>query len=64
MAACPDCAARRRMARDALFNAKVSEALGHVVTGAAEAVGLKEKTGEAELAEKADKPLKAKQKSA
>lgn len=62
MAACPDCAARRRMARDALFNAKVAEALGHVVTGAAEAVGLKDKTGAAELSDKADKPIKAKSK--
>lgn len=61
--ACPECAARRRLARDALFNAKVGEALGHVVTGAAEAVGLKAKTGQAELVEKADK-TGAKRKSA
>lgn len=54
--ACPDCDARRRMARDALFNAKVGETLGHVVTGAAEAVGLKEKTGAADEAAKAEKP--------
>jgi len=62
--ACPDCAARRRMARDALFNASVAEALGHVVTGAAEAVGLKEKTGVADEAAKAKKPAPAKRKGA
>lgn len=59
MAACPDCAARRRLARDALFSAKVGEAIGHVVTGAAEAVGLKEKTGADELAEKPE-PIRRK----
>lgn len=48
---CPDCEARQRLARDALYRAKVGEALGHVVKGAAELVGLKEKTGSAELAE-------------
>jgi len=46
---CKDCAARAKMARDALFNAKIGEALGHVAKGAAEIVGIKEKTGEAEL---------------
>lgn len=48
--ACKDCEARRKMARDALFKAKIGEASGHVVTGAAEAAGIKEKTGAAELA--------------
>lgn len=56
--ACPDCEARRKMARDALFKAKLGEALGHVVTGAAEAVGVKEKTGAKDRAAKA--PSKAK----
>lgn len=46
---CKDCAARAKMARDALFQAKIGEALGHVAKGAAELVGTKEKTGEAEL---------------
>ena len=46
---CKDCAARAKMARDALFQAKIGEALGHVAKGAAELVGIKEKTGEAEL---------------
>lgn len=48
---CPDCKARQQLARDALYQAKVGEALGHVVKGAAEMVGLKDKTGSAELAE-------------
>lgn len=42
---CTDCEARRRLARDALFKAKVGEALGHVAKGVAEAAGWKEKTG-------------------
>lgn len=46
---CKDCAARAKMARDALFNAKIGEALGHVAKGAAELAGIKEKTGDAEL---------------
>lgn len=46
---CKDCAARARMAREALLNAKIGEALGHVAKGAAEMIGVKEKTGEAEL---------------
>ena len=46
---CKDCAARARMARDALFSAKVGEALAHVAKGAVELAGIKEKTGEAEL---------------
>lgn len=62
--ACPDCEARRRLARDALFKAKVGESLGHVATGAAEAVGLKEKTGSAELVEKVEKPDPVKRKPA
>lgn len=46
---CKDCAARAKMARDALFQAKIGEALGHVAKGAAELVGIKEKAGDAEL---------------
>lgn len=42
---CPDCEARRKLARDAFLNAKMSEAAGHIAKGAAEAVGLKKKTG-------------------
>ena len=41
---CPECIARRKLARDALVNANMAEALGHVVKGVAEAVGLKPKT--------------------
>ena len=52
---CADCEARRKMARDALMSAKLGEALGHAVKGAAEMVGVKEKTGADELA---DKPVK------
>lgn len=56
---CKDCAARAKMARDALFQAKIGEALGHVAKGAAELVGIKEKTGEAELQAKREvKPRK------
>lgn len=49
---CTDCEARRRLIRDALFKAKVGEALGHAAKGVAEAVGLKPKTGSQELAQK------------
>lgn len=52
---CADCEARRKMAREALLSAKLGEALGHAVKGAAEMVGVKEKTGADELA---DKPVK------
>jgi len=43
------------MAREALLSAKLGEAMGHVAKGAAEIVGVKEKTGADELA---DKPIK------
>lgn len=56
---CKDCAARARMARDALFSAKISEALGHIAKGAAELAGIKEKTGEAELKAKSSKTTPA-----
>lgn len=49
---CADCEARRKMARDALLSAKFSEALGHVAKGAAEVVGIKEKTAAEELTAK------------
>lgn len=49
MSECKDCEARRQMMRDALVNAKIQEALGHAVKGVAEVVGLKPKTGAAEL---------------
>lgn len=49
---CPDCEARRKLARDALLRAAVGEAVTHVVKGATEAIGLRKKTGEAELREK------------
>ena len=48
---CKDCAARRKMALAALYNAKVAEATKHLMVGAAEAVGAKEKTGAKELEE-------------
>jgi len=48
---CPDCEARRKLARDALYRAKVGEAVGHAVTGVAEMLGLKAKSGKAELQE-------------
>ena len=46
---CPNCKARRDMARNAFLNAKMGEAVAHVAKGAAEAVGLKKKTGSEEL---------------
>jgi DNA-binding TFAR19-related protein (PDSD5 family) len=46
---CPECEARRKLARDALVKAKIGEALGHVVKGVAEMSGVKEKTGNLEL---------------
>lgn len=49
---CPDCEARRKLARDALFNAKIGDAVAHVAKGAAEAAGLKKKSGSAELKKK------------
>lgn len=52
---CVDCEARRQLARDALYRAKVGEFLGHVATGAAEIVGLHPKTGSKELAKNRQK---------
>ena len=49
---CPDCEARRQMARDALFKAKLGESVAHVAKGFAEAAGLKAKTGAKELRNK------------
>lgn len=46
---CPDCKARRDMMRDALLNARIGEAVGHAAKGAAEAAGLKKKSGAKEL---------------
>lgn len=55
---CPDCKARRQMARTALLNAAYGQGAAHLLKGAAEALGLKEKTGAAEAEEKAQpKPL-------
>lgn len=56
---CPECEARRKLARDAFLSAKIKEAVGHVAKGAAEAVGLKKKTGVAEARAKA-RPRRAK----
>ncbi|TDR34666.1 hypothetical protein [Aquamicrobium defluvii] len=56
---CADCEARRKMAREALLNARFSEALGHVAKGAAEILGIKEKTGVEELAEHAAPSVKS-----
>ena len=48
---CENCEARRRLVRDALFNARVIEAGGHIAKGIAEAIGVKEKTALAESTE-------------
>lgn len=56
---CPDCEARRQMARDALLRAKLGEAVKQVAIGAVEMIGVKEKTGTDELAAKPNvKPRK------
>lgn len=58
---CPDCEARRKMAREALLKAHIGKAAKHVAIGAAELTGLKEKTGTKELAsEPKTKPRKTK----
>lgn len=49
---CPDCEARRKLAREALINSKISEALGHAVKGVQEIVGIRPKTGQQEVAAK------------
>lgn len=49
---CKDCEARRTLAREAWQKHNFAEALKHVAKGAAEAVGVKEHTGEDELIEK------------
>ena len=53
---CIDCKARLKMARDALIAGKIVGTIAHVAKGAAEIVGVKEKTGAQELAlEEADR---------
>lgn len=60
---CIDCEARRKLARDALYNAKVGQAAKHFAKGVAEAVGLKPKTGRQELqAKQASPPARTKSK--
>lgn len=54
---CTDCAARAKMMRDDLLNARMAQALGHAVKGVAEMAGLKEKTGAAELEAKENGPV-------
>ena len=46
---CTDCEARRKLARDAWLRANIGEAACHLIKGAAEAIGLKPKAGDAEL---------------
>lgn len=57
---CKDCEARREMARAAFLKAKIGTGIAHVVKGAAEAVGLKAKTGVQDQAEAAKPASKAK----
>lgn len=45
---CKDCEARRKMARDALLRSAVGETVKQLSFGAAEMVGLKQKTAKAE----------------
>lgn len=56
---CEDCAARLKMARDALFGAKIGEAVSHIAKGTAEILGIREKTGAAELQAKPRKKTPA-----
>lgn len=46
---CPDCEARRQLVRQAWLKAQLGEVVAQVATGAAEVVGLKPKTAEAEM---------------
>jgi len=46
---CPDCEARRKAIRDAWVNKKIAEAVKQAAKGAAEASGLKKKTGANDL---------------
>lgn len=45
---CPDCKARRDRARAAFINLKMGKAAKEIITGAAELVGVKPKTGVAD----------------
>lgn len=49
MVYCKECAARSKLLREAAFEGRLAAAMGHAVKGAAEIIGLKEKTGVAEL---------------
>lgn len=49
---CKPCQARRQLAREAAADSRPLEAAKHIAKGAAEALGLKTKTGEAELLRK------------
>lgn len=57
---CPECAERRKLAREALFNAHIGKAAAHVVKGAAELAGIKNKSA---LNETVDAPAAAAAKS-
>lgn len=46
---CPDCEARRKMAREALMKSAFGDAALQVIKGTAEMLGLKQKTGADEL---------------
>lgn len=58
---CIDCEARRNLIRAAWLRANLGEVVVQAAKGAAEAIGLKEKTGELELKWKAPKRKTAKQ---
>lgn len=51
MSGCKDCAARRRMIRDAWLNSQLGETAKQAAIGALELVGLKSKTGAEDLAQ-------------
>lgn len=54
---CVDCAARMKLARDAVMKMKIKEAAGHIVTGALEIVGAKDKTGLSDLNNQKEKAI-------
>ena len=45
---CKECSERRKLAREALLRGAIGESISHVAKGAAELIGIKEKTAVAE----------------
>lgn len=62
--ACKECAERRKLAREALLRSATGEAVKHVIKGAAEMTGLKQKTATTERKSAKRKPGAAGQEAA